>query len=333
MRARRIASLLALLRDGDACPADAWLAVLGGLSRAECADLRLGLRHLGAGRLGDVAGLVARDTDLPLPTRLGLRGGDEEEDGDIDDLEDAAGPAGRAGPADRGDGPSGDAGAARLEDATASQGGAPPSASAPRRRLRASLLARAIDMARRTRAALAGWPAHAPAGEHAARLSGLLADALGWDAAAQRELALEPARLASELEAALPPLAALAPGPGGAPGPPLGRDEFVDWLADRLAALQCEPVGGRGGGVAVLDVMEARARSFERLFVVGLNRGVFPRVPSEDALLRDALRRAVARDLLPDLPIKGTSHDEERYLFAQLVAAAPYVVLWYESTT
>src|SRR5262249_25686378 len=33
------------------------------------------------------------------------------------------------------------------------------------------------------------------------------------------------------------------------------------------------------------------------------------------------------RDVLPDLPIKGEGHEEERFLFAQLVAAAPQVHL------
>src|SRR5262249_25478242 len=66
--------------------------------------------------------------------------------------------------------------------------------------------------------------------------------------------------------------------------------------------------------------------SFEALRVIGLERGAFPRRVSEDALLPDALRRAL-RDVLPDLPIKGEGHEEERFLFAQLVAAAPQVHL------
>ena len=87
-----------------------------------------------------------------------------------------------------------------------------------------------------------------------------------------------------------------------------------------------DPLGGRGGGVQVLSVMEARARTFAAVRVIGLQRGVFPRRVTEDPLLPDALRRAL-RDVLPDLPVKAEGHEEERFLFAQLCAAAPQVHL------
>ena len=76
----------------------------------------------------------------------------------------------------------------------------------------------------------------------------------------------------------------------------------------------------------VLDATEARGRCFERLFVIGLARDAFPRSPREDPLLPDGLREQV-RVLLPEVPIKKLGLDEERFLFAELLASAPRVTL------
>ena len=81
----------------------------------------------------------------------------------------------------------------------------------------------------------------------------------------------------------------------------------------------------------LLSVMEARARTFDHLLLVGLNRGVFPRVVSEDPLLPDGVRRAL-RDVLPELPVKREGVDEERFLFAQLMASSESVVLSWSAT-
>jgi hypothetical protein len=109
------------------------------------------------------------------------------------------------------------------------------------------------------------------------------------------------------------------------------HEELVDLVEARLAKIGEVSLGGCGGGVQVLNVMEARARTFEHLFVLGLNRGAFPRALREDPLLRDTVRGHLARDVLPDLPVKARGADEERYLFAQLVMAAPYVRLSWSS--
>jgi hypothetical protein len=73
--------------------------------------------------------------------------------------------------------------------------------------------------------------------------------------------------------------------------------------------------------------MEARARCFDHLFVVGLNRGLFPRVVQEDPLLPDSVRGHLAAEVLPEFPVKARGLDEERFLFAQLLASAPRVTL------
>ncbi|MCP4653804.1 MAG: hypothetical protein GY856_00145 [bacterium] len=106
----------------------------------------------------------------------------------------------------------------------------------------------------------------------------------------------------------------------------LAYDELVLMVVEVLRGLDAVPLGGRGGGVQVLTAMEARGRSFEHLFLFALNRDVFPRPVHEDALLPDRLRSGIAK-LLPDLPIKARGFDEERYLLAQLLSAAPRVMV------
>jgi RecB family exonuclease len=107
---------------------------------------------------------------------------------------------------------------------------------------------------------------------------------------------------------------------------PLDADEFVKLVGRALEGAGHDPIGGAGGGVALLSVMEARARSFAALYVLGMNRGVFPRRIEEDALLPDALRLRM-REVLPELPVKREGFDEERVLLAQLLGASPQVTL------
>ena len=64
-------------------------------------------------------------------------------------------------------------------------------------------------------------------------------------------------------------------------------DEFASLIGYRLENFGATESGGNGGGIQVLDVVEARSRTFEHLFVLGLNRGEFPRVVQEDPLLPD----------------------------------------------
>ena len=85
-------------------------------------------------------------------------------------------------------------------------------------------------------------------------------------------------------------------------------------------------LGGIGGGAALLSVTEARGRTFRRIVLGGLNRDSFPRAVRADPFLPDNLRLRL-RDLLPDLPVKSEGHDEERFLFAQLLGAAPAIDL------
>jgi hypothetical protein len=161
-------------------------------------------------------------------------------------------------------------------------------------------------------AAFEGWPERADAAGHLDRALGVVRS-LAWaiDSTATREVRSALEQLAADLPT----------------GWPLARGEFSDRAVRQLEALGNDPIGGAGGGVQLLSAMEARARTFDHLFLLGLNRGVFPRVVHEDALLPDAVRGHLAAEVLPEFPVKARGLDEERYLFAQLLASAPRVTL------
>ena len=112
-------------------------------------------------------------------------------------------------------------------------------------------------------------------------------------------------------------------------------DEFVWLIVDALTPVGRDRLGGRGGGVQILDVTEARGRTFEHLFLMGLNKGVFPRTVREDPAFPDALRQTLGHEgygVLPDLPRKRTGHVEERFLFAQLLSSSPDLTLSWQIT-
>ncbi|MDH3685289.1 MAG: PD-(D/E)XK nuclease family protein [Myxococcales bacterium] len=183
------------------------------------------------------------------------------------------------------------------------------------RRLPARVLESAQRRAARVAQHLERWPRDASLAHHLRELDELLR-ALEWEGGRPgtrewRGCALGLAEaLDSELE--------------------LTREELVVLLERATREVGMLPLGGSGGGVAVLSVVEARARTFEHLFVMGLNRDRFPRPIVDDPLLPDGLRLRLA-EMLPDVPVKSRGFDEERYLFGQLCSAAPQVTLsWQE---
>jgi RecB family exonuclease len=273
---RRAQALLDLLQRRGRVSADRWLDALVRLHPGEGpgdrSDLRLGLRHMGAVRLTDVADLAADTRDIPLPA-VGSWRGEDADDGGRD---------------------------------------------AGRRVLRRAALARAIDGAGRAQRALTSLQAETGLGPLLQQLRVLLVDDLGWDPAAAE---------CAPVFALLDGFATDLP-----PGFALHYDDFLLLLRHGLKRVGSEPIGGAGGGVQILSVMEARARTFEALFLVGLNRDVFPRSIRSDPLLPDLVRRAMSA-ALPDLPIKATGYDEERYLFAQLLSASPRVTLSWQVST
>lgn len=101
----------------------------------------------------------------------------------------------------------------------------------------------------------------------------------------------------------------------------LTRHEWC-FLVRRQAEEQlCVPLGGAGAGVAVLSAMEARFRSFRRIYLLGMVRDLFPQLGAEDPLLPEGLRQALAK-VLPDIPLAARRAEEERYLFGLLLSSA-----------
>lgn len=284
--ARRAAALVRLLEAGAEAPVDDWLAARADRDGADV-DLRIALHVLGAGRLGRVAA-------LDLAARLGGR-------------ESLPLPVRRGGApgADAGDGdPDEDAGGEPRAD-----GGR---AHNRRRHVRRDRLEAARTRASAALGRLAEWPERARFAEHLARLQALTGQELGWRPAQPgcAPLLDALAALARELPADLP----------------LSREEWVPLVAGALDDAAARPLGGAGAGVQVLTVTAARGRSFDHLFLLGLDRDGFPRVPADDPVLPDALR-ARLRVLLPEMPVRARVRDEERHLFASLCAAAPSVLL------
>jgi len=179
----------------------------------------------------------------------------------------------------------------------------------PRRRLPTGRFAQAAAAARLVSDHLARWPERAALSDHLVALRSLVAEQLCWpsDDVARTDLFARFEATGSALFE-------------------LDREDFWLYFGARTEKMLALPIGGAGGGVAVLSVEQARSRTFERLFLIGLSREVFPRPISESPLLPDGLRRRL-RALLPDLPVKREGYDEERYLFAQLLSSSAVAVV------
>ena len=295
---RRIQALLAWLELGPRTPTDRWLEARANLRGAD--DLRVAFHGIGAGRIAAVAELDLRvllgDADeyaLPVRRSLGTAVAEGETGGPSAGAEDSD---------------------AQDEAREIAREVAATRVKAVRRRVkRAALEAgcaaanRAIEMHERLRAPL-------PLRAALRTLLEFADEELGWrwDTPGRSELLAACAQLEESSPAEFV----------------LDGSELRVLLRRALRAAGVAPLGGWGGGVRVLSVTEARARTFERLFVIGANRDVFPRPFQEDVLLSDA-QRGRLEAVLPDIPIKRRAIDEDRYLFAQLANAAPWVqVSW-----
>jgi hypothetical protein len=198
------------------------------------------------------------------------------------------------------------------------EGGDESAARVERRTLPARSLARAVARAGRVARSLAALERCDRLGDFLSRARALLVDELGWEA--DDPDCVEVLACIDNLAAELPADFAL------------DYADFTTLLQRSLAEVGTQPIGGAGGGVQLLSVMDARARTFDAVFVLGMNRDVFPRSIRPDPLLPDSVRRALS-ETLEDLPIKATGFDEERYLFAQLLSASPVVTLCWQAQT
>src|SRR6185436_402890 len=254
---RRARAFLELLRRGDEVPADRWLDTVASLDHAAPSGRR---RRSMAGLLVDLrlafyslgAGRLRDVAELDPGAFL-----QKHESGESYALPIRQGLRTAA--------------AAAEEGQEAEEG----ETYAARRRVDGGQLRAAVRTAVRVRERLAAWPDEAPAAEHFRLLRALLVADLGWD--------LEAADTGGVL-AALAELEREVPADF-----PLTRDELRPLVVRACAEVGVAPLGGDGGGVQVLTVTEARGRTFDHLFVIGLNRDVFPRGIREDPLLPDDL--------------------------------------------
>ena len=165
-----------------------------------------------------------------------------------------------------------------------------------------------IGMVQQTMQRLRDWPQTALLSEHAEHARLLLSKDLGWSdtSADWPELLLRIAELDG--------------------GESYSTEEFLILLGKAARDYGVPKASAPGGGVAVLDYTQARGRTFDALFLLGLNKGIVPRAIADDPVLPDS-QRAVLQSVLPDLPLRNSGHEEERYLFAQLCSAAPLLTL------
>lgn len=289
----------------------------------DAAELVLALHALGVGRLDQLCTLVPADVvdthgEFALPVRSAIGRSDPVNAEDAgtgarhDESHDESQDESPSSEDEDDDGGNGEDSEFDFEVAYA-RGAPRPSG---RRRIHRSRLEAARAAAIRCVETLNTWSsAERPAAEHAARTQSFAIDELGWSPDGPRTVALgtliKHARaLADEL----------------GPHTPATLAEWTALLGRAIEPATRVPLGGRGGGVQVLSVMEARGMAFDALIVLGLVRDRFPRRPTEDPLLPDALRQRFAQ-VLGDFPVGRRAHAEERHLFAELLAAAPSVVL------
>jgi RecB family exonuclease len=81
---------------------------------------------------------------------------------------------------------------------------------------------------------------------------------------------------------------------------PAGLTEVLRVLGERLGSLATPSRGSRYGSVWVGSIPESRGITFRRVFVPGVNEGLFPRPPAEDPLLLRSQRVALGIDLRSD---------------------------------
>ena len=98
---------------------------------------------------------------------------------------------------------------------------------------------------------------------------------------------------------------------------PASLDEVFGVLSERLRFLRRQPPAHRYGSIFVGAIDEARARTFDVVFLPGLAEGLFPRRASEDPLLLDVHRRRLGR-----LTLQADRVARERLLLHTAAAAA-----------
>lgn len=107
-----------------------------------------------------------------------------------------------------------------------------------------------------------------------------------------------------------------------APAESVPFGEAVAWLEAAIDGSGLDLRRKDEGGIRVLEAMQARGLTFRRVFVLGMNSGVFPRPRREDPVLGDELRRRLREAGGFPLTLEGEGRREERLLLSLLVGAA-----------
>ncbi len=77
-----------------------------------------------------------------------------------------------------------------------------------------------------------------------------------------------------------------------------------------------------GGGVRILDAIQARGLPCSHLFLIGMVHGAWPRDSADDPFLPDRVRTALRKTLRRPVPIREWAIPEERFLLGLLLAQA-----------
>jgi hypothetical protein len=108
----------------------------------------------------------------------------------------------------------------------------------------------------------------------------------------------------------------------------LGEDRLVPFadavraFEEAVEAEERRPLQEDGGGLRLLDAMQARGLTFERTVLLGWHADGIPQGLSEDVVLPDRLRDALRRATGRPLPLRSEALDEERQLALSLLASA-----------
>jgi RecB family exonuclease len=103
---------------------------------------------------------------------------------------------------------------------------------------------------------------------------------------------------------------------------PVSRKEALSWLDARADAARRPPDGAGGGGVRILDAMQARGMTFAHVGLAGMNTGIFPQIAREDPFLSDVSRGLLREATGRPLPIAAERQSEEHLLLAMLLRQA-----------
>jgi len=99
---------------------------------------------------------------------------------------------------------------------------------------------------------------------------------------------------------------------------PVGIEEVIAVLSERLGTLEEDPPASRFGRVFIAPPEDARGRLFRVVFVPGLAEGIFPKRTHEDPILNDALRQKIA----VEIATQDTRTERERRQLHLAVGAA-----------